>query len=459
MRVNSLGFRLFSVAAIWGVIVLVIAAILLSSLYRQTVERRFERELALYLNTLVAVVEFDDTDRLASRPDLQDPRFQTFLTGWYWLIMRPTADGQSVVFPSLSLANETLAVPNATDIPYDLDFRRSFRLSDPIDQPLLAVERQILIDDRLATFLVAGSLDDVTVDVAEFERVLFLSLGLFGAGFLIGTFAVVWLGLRPLAAISRALGDIRDGRAEKLEGRFPSEIEPLAQEVNALIAANRDIVERARTHVGNLAHALKTPLSVLTNDAASSDDALAHVVRDQTAAMREQIDYYLKRARVAAASAVIGAAHPVDETLDALGRTLLKINQDRTIDLSREGENDVQFRGEKQDFEEIAGNLFENAFKWAKGRVHVSVETGLETPTHRSAFALTIEDDGPGIAPAQRETALKRGQRLDERTPGSGLGLSIVADLVALYGGSITLNESDLGGLSVQVVLPRAVSS
>jgi len=245
---------------------------------------------------------------------------------------------------------------------------------------------------------------------------------------------------------------VRTGDAPRIAGNYPPDLAPLAGELNQLIDANREILERARTQVGNLAHALKTPLSVMMNEADSSQGQLPDVVRQQTAVMRDQVQYYLDRARAAALSGALGGVTEIAPSLDALIRTFAKISQGRDIEADHRVPAGLRFRGEKQDLEEMLGNLLDNAFKWARSRVEVgfTMEDG-ETP-HRSA--LTIDDDGPGLPAAARSEVLKRGRRLDETTPGSGLGLSIVVDLAKLYGGEVSLDASPLGGLRARLVLP-----
>jgi signal transduction histidine kinase len=255
-----------------------------------------------------------------------------------------------------------------------------------------------------------------------------------------------------LRAIRHDLTAIRSGQAESLEGELPDEIKPLQQELNALMHSNREIVERARTHVGNLAHALKTPLSVISNEARNQEGPLAAKVIEQAEIMRTQITHHLDRARVAARSSVIGDATEVEGVLSALKRTLDRIYGERGLDLEVVSAPDLKFQGEKQDFEEMVGNLLDNACKWASWKVKASAEKGRRSGT----FVVTVDDDGPGLSEEDRARAMKRGQRLDESKPGSGLGLSIVADLAHLYKGKFELEPSPEGGLRARIELPSA---
>ncbi|MCA3574702.1 MAG: sensor histidine kinase, partial [Aestuariivirga sp.] len=229
-------------------------------------------------------------------------------------------------------------------------------------------------------------------------------------------------------------------------------------ELNLLIQSNVEIVERARTQVGNLAHALKTPLSVLTNEAAQQEGALAGKVREQAEIMRNQVSLYLDRARRAARAQGIGAVTEVKPVLEALARTLERINRDRAITIRADCPEGLRFRGERQDLEEMVGNLLDNACKWAATRAAVSAMPVREPgAAGRSFLEIAVEDDGPGLPADKRAQALKRGQRLDETKPGSGLGLSIVAETAAMYNGSVRLEDSPMGGLKAVLTLPAAI--
>jgi signal transduction histidine kinase len=274
---------------------------------------------------------------------------------------------------------------------------------------------------------------------------------------LLTTMFQVRFGLAPLKRISESLAAIRAGTAERLAGHFPVEIEPLARETNALIDANREVVERARTHVGNLAHALKTPLSVMMNEAARGDDTLAAKVREQAGIMRDQVARHLDRARIAARATVVGSVTDVLPVATGLTRTMEKIYHQRGIAIDLDASQGVRFRGERQDLEEMLGNLVDNACKWAQARVSVEVtpeRAGGAPP--KAMLRIVVDDDGPGLSPAEREQVARRGQRLDESKPGSGLGLSIVLELATLYGGELTLSTAPIGGLRAELVLPAA---
>jgi signal transduction histidine kinase len=303
---------------------------------------------------------------------------------------------------------------------------------------------------------VAGDATEIDDETWSFNTYLVATFSALTVGLLLTTIFQVRFGLAPLRRISNSLAAIRSGNAERLEGEFPREIAPLARETNALLDANRAIVERSRTHVGNLAHAIKTPLSVIVNEAGTHGlDPFAMKILEQADIMRDQVAHHLERARIAARAQTIGTVTEVKPVIEALGRTMEKIHRDRDILIDVEAASGAKFRGERQDLEEMTGNLVDNACKWAAQKVFIEVllemtPGGVLNPTLR----IIVDDDGPGLSPAQRSQVAVRGQRLDETKPGSGLGLSIVTELAALYGGSLKLGAAPIGGLRCELTLP-----
>jgi signal transduction histidine kinase len=291
----------------------------------------------------------------------------------------------------------------------------------------------------------------------NFDSVIGAIFAALAAALLLTTALQVRFGLSPLKRISESLAAIRSGRAERLQGEFPLEIAPLARETNALIESNREIVERARTHVGNLAHALKTPLSVIFNEAAARpDDPLAQKVREQTEIMRDQVARQLERARLAARSTVLGTSIEVPPVVTALARTMEKLYRERDIAIAVDVPERACFRGEAHDLEEMLGNLVDNACKWAQSRVAIEVLADQAQTDGSARVRIIVDDDGPGLSPAQREQVALRGRRLDESKPGSGLGLSIVVELASLYAGALTLATAPIGGLRAELALPAS---
>ena len=245
---------------------------------------------------------------------------------------------------------------------------------------------------------------------------------------------------------------IRRGEAEHIAGEFPQDVAPLATEVNQLIDANREIVERARTQVGNLAHALKTPLSVLMNEADSMSPALPDKVREQTEIMRRQVTFYLDRARAAARARTFGVATEVKPVVEGLVRTYEKLHGEQVLTFDVALQPGLKFRGEAQDLTDLIGNLLDNAGKWARERVSIHAARALERDSGEFLVA-ELEDEGQGCETNARRGG-RAGKRLDESRPGSGLGLSIVVELASIYGGSLKLDESPLGGLRAILRLP-----
>ncbi|MBO6903603.1 MAG: GHKL domain-containing protein, partial [Parvibaculum sp.] len=326
----------------------------------------------------------------------------------------------------------------------------------PENQPLRVVERRVTLPgyDVPVSFAVAGERSEMNVEIQSFNTWLFVAMAAMGAGLLVALLIQVRFGLRPLDRVRHSLSQIRTGRATKLEGDFPLEIEPLAEELNGLLEGNREVLERARTHVGNLAHALKTPLSVLTNEARSHKDPFGETVSRMTMQMREQIDRHLARARMAASANVLGAHTPVEPVVSRIARALERIHAERGISIEVSCPPDAGFRGEAQDLEEVVGNLLDNACKWAEEQVRLTVTTeGIERK-NRAFLLVVVEDDGPGLPESARKTVLQRGARLDETKPGSGLGLSIVTEVANLYGGELKLETSAMGGLRAELYLP-----
>lgn len=457
MRLNSLALRLFFSATTWTVVILVVTGIVLSSIYGSAVERAFDHRLGVYLRSLVADVATPEENAGKFPQSIGEPLFDLPLSGWYWQVTRldvPTRDVRS----SRSLWDASLPQldPAAASVPGG---ERQGYAGGPEGQQLRIVEQTIdLGDEGRYLVAVAGDPAEINEEIHSFDSALVLTFGVLAIVLLLTTTFQVRFGLAPLKRISEGLAAIRSGSAERLEGAFPVEIAPLARETNALIDANREIVARARTHVGNLAHALKTPISVMLNEATShGDDPLALKVREQTEIMRDQVTRHLERARLAARVATIGTVTEVPPVVTALARTMEKIYHHRGIAIDVEAPEGARFRGEQQDLEEMVGNLVDNACKWAQSRVAVEALSEKPDPRgDRRTLRIVVDDDGPGLSPQQREQVARRGRRLDETKPGSGLGLSIVVDLASLYGGSLTLGTAPIGGLRAELMLPGA---
>jgi signal transduction histidine kinase len=453
---SSLATRLFLSATAWVVVILAITGIVLSSVYRNATERAFDRRLNLYLRTLVAEVATPDEPPDRQFQSLSEPLFELPLSGWYWQITRTDLE-KAEMRASRSLWDKKLPKLEERGAELTAAGVRLGYVDGPEGQNLRMVERPVdLGADGKFVVSVAGDSSEIFEETRSFDYYLggtFLALGIV---LVLTTIFQVRFGLAPLKRISESIADIRSGRAERLEGEFPVEIAPLARETNALIEANRELVERARTHVGNLAHAIKTPLSVIVNEASThGSDLFAAKVLEQAGVMRDQVAHHLERARIAARLTIVGTVTEVAPVIDALRRTMEKIHRDRDIAIRIEADPQAKFRGERQDLEEMAGNLVDNACKWADSRVFIGVR--VEAPSEPGGvpvLRITVDDDGRGLSEAERAQVSRRGQRLDESKPGSGLGLSIVVDLAALYGGSLILDNAPIGGLRAELVLP-----
>ncbi len=458
LRLDSLAFRLVAGAAIWSVVALVAAGIILTSLYRSTVERAFDERVDVYLKTLIGVLATQRPEPTQDPGNLGEPRFEQLYSGWYWQVRKGI--GGPVILASKSLFTDELAPTGGTPIDGETGAVRAAMVG-PEEQSLRLVQRDITFGqgDEAVPYqiLVAGNATELRGQINAFRNSVILTLAVFGVGLLIATFFQIRWGIRPLDSVRSGLADLRSGKETRFEGRYPAEIQPLIHELNALLRSNQEIIERARTQVGNLAHALKTPLSVITNEARSADGPLAEKVAEQAELMRVQVTHYLDRARIAARSQVIGAVTPVGPVMNRLCRAMNRIYAEKGVSLSSRTAPGALFRGEQQDLEEIIGNLADNACKWARTSVSVDILYDKPAGDHETGrLTVNVDDDGPGLTPEQRAEATRRGKRLDESKPGSGLGLSIVTDLVALYGGSFRLDTAPGGGLRAEVVLPAA---
>ncbi|MFD1282869.1 sensor histidine kinase [Methylobacterium goesingense] len=453
MRRRSIAVRLATSALLASSAILLIAAWILTTLYRENTERAFDSRLLVYANNLATdLVSPNDPESRSFT--LSDPRFDLPLSGWYWQIGRPDAKPRDLR-TSRSLVGVPLKAAGTPDTKAGIgQIRQGYgRAQD--ERRLRVIERDVdLGEEGRYTVRVAGPADEIENDVDRFRFSLMVTFGLLGLSLALTTLLQIRFGLAPLAKLRNALGAIRRGESDRITGEYPRDIAPLAGEVNLLIETNREILERARTQVGNLAHALKTPLSIIVNEVGAADAPgdLSAKIREQAAVMRDQVNYHLDRARAAALAGTLGTSTEVEPALAGLVRTFGKIYRDKDIAYEVYVPAGLRFRGERQDFEEMIGNLVDNASKWAGSRVAIRAEAvGKDDYPH---LLVAIEDDGPGLAPEDRAAVLGRGRRLDETKPGSGLGLSIVADLAALYRGRFRLEEATLGGLRAVIEVP-----
>jgi signal transduction histidine kinase len=457
---RSLTRRLIWLASAWIMVALVIAAIVLTQAFQESALRRLGDMLDETIDEIV--VAASRTGESEAVPQIQDARTLRLLSGKYWQILEVRPDGRLVsIARSTSLWNYDLALP--ADLPQRLDAAFgeviTFNTLGPKDEPALreplrvaASMKSIPRREHPVIFLAAIDRSEVDADTRQFARLTWAALLILGFGLVAAVFLQVRIGLRPLYDLRNEIAAVRKGLSARIERAYPMEIQPLAEQVNRLLDHNQEVVERQRTHVGNLAHALKTPISVMLAEAGTAEGQLPELVRRQTRVMQGQVDHHLRRARAAARAAHgLGERTDVSEVLDELAVMIEQVFRDKQVEIDWRAPDDLVFLGERQDLQEILGNLIENAAKFGKRRVRVTAgDSGL------GQMVVVVEDDGAGLAVDQREGVMKRGARLDESAPGSGLGLSIVDDLTRAYGGRLTLGDSDMGGLKVVLELPAA---
>jgi signal transduction histidine kinase len=454
---SSLARRLVLLALTWSLGALVITALVMGLLFERAAIRRVDETLSDLITNLAAYSEVEDDGQVFAPPFTDQKALLTY-SGRYWEIAEPTADGK--VVPLSNQRSHSLFDSVIWTLP-DLEARLkarpgrtvSYDTRGPKDEPLRVRAQQNFLPGRKAPviFLAAEDRSSVDRDVSNFVVATSAAFLLLAALLVVAIVIQVRVGLRPLFDLRREVADVRRGKALRLAKSYPTELQPLAEELNALVEHNQQVVERQRTHVGNLAHALKTPISVMITEAGQRPGPLAEVVERQAEAMQKQVDHHLRRARAAARTQGQGERTSVAEVLDELSRTLGRIYRDKGVAIDWDADEELFFLGERQDLLEIAGNAIENACKWCKSKVRVRAGE-----ISRERFRLLVEDDGKGLPPERRMEVLQRGARLDESAPGSGLGLSIIDELARAYDGSLNLSDSSLGGLKLEADLPRA---
>jgi signal transduction histidine kinase len=448
MRKGSIAFSLFWLSAGWLILALAGTAFLLTDLYSRALDSSLTDQLKFNIDTLSSAT-LDSSQANFSDVGVTDQRFNRAATGWYWVIRNEFGD---VIATSKSAVGSL--VPELTG-KFDADNYRSGTLTDETGNRIRAIERSTTSNGRPLRITVTGNLDESLQRVGQFRGQTLTVLSAVGIALAIMSGIVARLALRPIDRLGQAIEQVREGEAETIAGTYPREIAPLAEEVNELLRSNTQILERARNQVGNLAHGLKTPLAVLRNEAAAArDNPLSKVVSSETEKMTQLVTTYLDRARLAARSAVVGKKADATMVMLRLVRVMQKLNHNVVIAFKRPDASLPWFRGDEGDLEEIAGNLLDNACKWSKGQIAVTM-VAERTPSQQFLL-IRIEDDGPGLTEEEARNALRRGVRLDEKTPGSGLGLDIVKELVDVYGGSLQLKRSVLGGLLAELRLPAA---
>lgn len=442
---GSLQRRLAAAAMLWLCAALVGAGFGLVEIFRGQAASILESHLIDDMDHVAAAIDATADGAVRLTRGLPDSLYDRPYSGRYWQI---EVAGQQAL-RSRSLWDFTL--PNPPDDLRPGEIHRH-RLAGPDGQALIAVERSIGVEglDRPVRLVIAADEKEVAQALAAFRKALVLSLAALGAGLALAVALQIHFGLAPLRRLRTAVMDLKRGRDAALDAPWPREVAPLVADLKDVVARNRDLVERARAEADNLAHALKTPLAVLRNEADGGAPPSAELVRVQTAAMQGHIERHLARARAGAASAQSGLQTDARIVVLRLAEALGRLHRDRAIRTSLRGA-ELSFAGSSEDLSDIVGNVLDNALKWSRHDVRLSLT--------RSGPQLQciVEDDGPGIAPEARAEVRRRGTRLDESTPGTGFGLAITDELVAFYKGSMAFETSHLGGLRVVLLLPAPV--
>jgi signal transduction histidine kinase len=406
--------------------------------FRTTAQHAFDARLTSLLNVLIGSVEVGANGELQLARNVGDPQFDRVYSGWYWLVI----DGGAARLRSRSLWD--LALPAPT--PAVSATPRLQSLRDPLGRDVRVAAQSVLLPGKSepVTFILTGDLDVLRAEYRQFDWMLRTALGALALGLLIAVFVQIHFGLRPLRRLAHEVQSVRTGDTDHLPSSGTRELDLLVDQVNSLIEHNRRVVERARSSASDLAHALKTPLAIMQSVEPGSPDASSEQ-REQIAAMERIVTRHL--ARASAAGPGRRTKTLIAPLIDELTRGLGRVHADRQLEVLRELPADLSYAADREDLEEMIGNLVENAYKWARRRIQVRALHDADR------LALIVEDDGPGIDgdPAR---AIERGTRLDETTPGSGLGLSIVTDIASIYGGSLRLESSALGGLKAVLQLP-----
>lgn len=440
---DSIRLRLLALSTLLIGAALVIGYLVIAAILEDFITGRFDAEANTVAEALIAGAHLSETGRLQAGPPPADSRFSMPLTGWYWQL----SQNGITVAKSPSLFDNLLETPAGN--------MTGAIIAGPSGQKLRLSQTGFTLPDSDGALQVSVAMPQSDIDgsLSLVRRPLAVSLAILGLGLALASVIQVAAGLRSLDLLGRDIRRIRAGQSEELPLPPVAELRPIVGEINALLDQNRTVLARAREHVGNLAHSLKTPLAALSNGLGAD-----HPGQPLIARMDRQIGWHLRRARSSAAPRLLGQRTRIAPVVDDILLVLRRPVEDAAIAVQVICAPDLAFAGDRQDLEEIIGNLTENAVKWARGRIRISAQPDTDTQPDKdgqSAIRIAIEDDGPGMSDKDHAQALARGSRLDETGPaGSGLGLAIVADLAALHGGRLALNRSDLGGLRAEVLLP-----
>jgi signal transduction histidine kinase len=443
-RLTSLNRRIIGIAAIWITVLLLGGGYALDRVLTSSLVENFDKQLEYVLNAMIAASEIGPDGEVRFNRPPADQRFLEPYSGVYFQVSGEGAD----TFPSRSLWDRRLKVNDGHN---DINLH-TYDSNEFEEEPLRVVERDVILPGSEVRwrFQVAQSREIIDRQIKDLRTTLIRAFAALGLGLLVLAALQAFYGLWPLRRVRKEVVAIRSGTQSRISEEFPREIFPLVRELNELLAHSEEQAEEARRHAGNLAHALKTPLTVITNAATAQSPDLADTVCREATTMRRQVDHHLARARAIGRRASLHARAVVWESLEAVERAVTRLYPEVTVDIA--GDRDAAVRVERQDLDEMLGNLIENAAKYGHGRVFVTVES-----VAGKGVEVQIEDDGPGIPAEERDAIFQRGARLDTGKPGTGLGLAIVRDVAEIYGGSIRLEQSeDLGGLLARLCLPPA---
>jgi signal transduction histidine kinase len=441
---RSLTFRIIALSSIWISLALVATAALLWHYYHDHIRKHYDAHVFMHLEEMIVASHLLPDGELELTAYPSDPRFDISGSGWYWEVRHH----DNVLAASHSLNGKTL---DLSGLPIS-EGVRVHEIAGPWHEVLRVQTMQIasgLPGEKLllvASAPLMGITDDV-IDIAEHMMISFIVLGL---GLILAVVLQVRVALKPLTKFSKEISEIRAGKSDRLDEVFPAEVQLLANELNNLLEHNAVLLKRARNQLGDLAHSIKNPLTVISNEAHNLEETQRSLVLGKTRDIAKSVDHYLSRARASGSESVLGARANIKSVANDLAFALDRIYQDRKLEIDTSGLGNCSFRGEAQDLEEMLGNLMDNACKWARTRVRVRCTSEL------NRCLLTVEDDGPGIPDDQLHRVTERGHRLDDSKQGHGLGLGIVIDLLNLYDGELSFGRSELGGLRAELNIPGA---
>lgn len=446
---DSLRGRLIIAATAWITFGMVAAWIVLSAVFARHVTTQFHEELYVHLEELQRLATIDG-EQAVLQHNLGDSRYGIARSGYYWEIQQ----GGKVLARSPSMQGAPLRPP--PDQRSDVGVHTHL-MAGPTGKLVVAerLEWRNPAEDPVQ-FIIGTDQRHIDRAIGSFNVTLSWSLLGLGLSMVLAAGLLILVAMRPLEALRDALSSVRSGSTKSLAGRFPSEVQPLVDELNALIASTTDLIQRARTQAGNIAHGLKTPLAVLTDEAHRiADQGLpksAATILDQCRKLQTHVDYQTTRARVVATRLSLGASAAVDKAVAEIVAAMTRLHRGRAITFTNEVPIGLAVACDRQDLHEILANLVDNASKHAKTTVRLRAALDPD----ETAVEIMVEDDGPGLPPEAYEVVFNIGEQWDTQKSGSGLGLAIARDLARLYDGDIRLTPSDLGGLAAIVTLPAA---